>query len=174
MWAPRMVTHRNDEFIFEVRGKHNLQAADNDWNDVYEGRTLTFDAGSTQRAGLEMQAKYGNDERTTAPGDAEYSGGVGERGEAGDLLLTNAKWRKGSDESRANAEDDGQNGEDDDDEEKGLLRNSTAPQLRGHQVWRLSIPAEVNQDAERPYYPTVDDFANCLTVGKSSCASRSR
>eukprot|EP01045_Picozoa_sp_COSAG04_P019535 COSAG04_NODE_1907_length_5257_cov_9.841411_3_plen_179_part_00 len=102
----------------------------------------------------------GNAERTTAPGDDEYSGGVGERGEAGDLLLTNAKWRKGSDESRAN---DGQNDEDDDDEEKGLRRNSTTPQLRGHQVWRLSIPAEVNQDAERPYFEAVDGFANWLT-----------
>jgi len=172
VWAPHMVTHRNDEFIFEVRGKHNLQAADDDWNAVYEGRTLTFGTGQRTRSyydrctNLTCKKKYGSAERTTAPGDDDYSQGVGERGEAGDLLLTNAKWRKASDESRVNAGDDGQNGEDDDDEEKGLRRNSTTPQLRGHQVWRLSIPAEVDQDAERPYYETVDDFANWLTDWK--------
>ena len=167
VWAPHMVTHRNDEFIFEVRGKHNLQAADDDWNAVYEGRTLTFGTGQRTRSfGCLWKQRFGSVERTTAPDDDAYWGGVGERGEAGDLLLTNAKWRKGSDESRANAGDDGQNDEDDDDGEKGLRRNSTTPQLRGHQVWRLSIPAEVDQDAERPYYETVDDFANWLTDWK--------
>eukprot|EP01045_Picozoa_sp_COSAG04_P019534 COSAG04_NODE_1907_length_5257_cov_9.841411_2_plen_157_part_00 len=50
VWDMHMVTHRNDEVIFEVRGKHNLQAADDDWNAVYEGRTLTFGTGQRTKS----------------------------------------------------------------------------------------------------------------------------
>lgn len=152
VWAPHMVTHRGDEFIFEVRGKCRLSETDSphEWLEAYEGRTLSFGKGAVEP---DVCGKCSDICHKITPcglgtpsdeGDVSIweEGKVGERGEEGDLLLTNERWRDSSDSSGA------KNGAD---EEEAV--NHISPSLRGHQVWRLSIPAEKDIYPEEPYDP---------------------
>jgi hypothetical protein len=147
MWAPQMVTHRGDEFIFEVRGKCRLNedSSPPDWLETYGGRTLTFGKGAIEPSccGWILDKLYRITPcRLGTPideGDVKEweEGKLGERGEEGDLLLTNERWRDGKAEET--------------DEE--VVVNHISPNLRGHQVWRLSIPADKETEPEEPYEP---------------------
>jgi hypothetical protein len=146
MWAPHMVTHRGDEFIFEARGKYKLDEANSpfEWRGIYEGRTLGMGKGAKEPSSC---GKFSDVCHTITPcnlgtpheeGDVGTweEGKLGERGEEGDLLLTNERWR-----DTAKSEGD----------EEAV--NYKSPSLRGHQVWRLSIPAKVNDAIAEPYEP---------------------
>ena len=144
IWAPHMVTHRGDEFIFEVRGKFRLeeQYSTYEWLDTYGGRTLSFGKGAVAP---DACGRISNTCHRVTPcrlgtphdeGDVHIweEGKLGERGEEGDLLLTNGRWREGFSGEEASA-------------------NHISPSLRGHQVWRLSIPAKKDDTPKEPYEP---------------------
>ncbi len=153
MWAPHMVTHRGDEFIFEARGKYKLleEHSSPEWMDTYEGRTLSFGKGAldpdccgkiSDLCHKITPCSLGTPHEEGDVGQWE-EGKLGERGEEGDLLLTNERWR-----DTAKSEGD----------EEAV--NHKSPSLRGHQVWRLSIPAEVDDTYEEPYEPPEYKFYN--------------
>ena len=152
-FAPHMVTHRIDEFIFEVRGKHRIdeEYSTTEWRDAYEGRTLNFGKGAiepgTGSSIADLCYRFSGPchalgtEFDEGDSGTWETGKLGERGSEGDLVLTNERWRAPV----------ASGGGADHDEEEAV--NHISPSIRGHQVWRLSIPADKETDPEEPYEP---------------------